>query len=546
MSLLQLTAMARLRVKTGWATSGLRSYTTPEWAFLLGPQTVPGTYIAAGVTNLEASLTARIDEFVTRNTSLAGFVAATGTISLSVGSSTCTGVGTAFTGKAGSGIRWPDAAMPRGYGYAKIVSVASDTSCTIGGYSVGSGADVAVNYSGAAISGVAFALSNNAATDGSGNVVDDFNSVYNYYDTVLALYQAWAKVDGMAPGSTILTKARTIADALADTRSLGGFNINSPASFQSTPRGAGLVGHMCRAYDGGFNDCLRNMDKYVDANAYWLDREAIGGVNAGLNYVYSVRDGAYIMMFAAILGVIHPDAARKTYFRDKAIAWCLDPCLRKYDTGALGGLRWWNRTDGLASTFSEANGTTPADYHQPFLHSLMHEAFVWVHRMMRFHNMEADPNYTTIGNAIVSAANGWWSCYQWTGNSQPANLRALAYFSGSEGQKAFGTTPLVAVTPPGAPFGLYLAGTTWDNVVEARQLNADGLANMAYAYALTSDATHRTRCLEALASCLEFQASNPSVHSSLWYVGQTEKNWNQHHRTGQKLTGWLHAGLDSL
>ena len=538
-------ASSSVTVRIKNAVGALRTFSTPEWAFLLGPQTVPGTYSAVGVPNLEASLTARIDEFVTRNTSVPGFALASGTISLTSGSSACVGVGTDFTGRTNAGIKWADATKPRGFDYARIVSVSSPTDCVIGGYSSSSGSYIPVNFAGSSISNVEFYLSNNTL-DYNGTPPDQFNSLYNYYDTVLALYQAWAKVDNMSSSSTILTRVRLMADHLADTQSLGGFVTNAPQPIVATPRGVGLVGHICRAYDGGFTECFTAFDRYVEQQSSWLDREMLGKSFGNLNYVYSVRDGAYILMFAAILGVVHPNATRRIYFRDKAIAWALDPCIRKYNLSENGGLRWWNRKGDVA-TFAEADGVTPADYHQPFLHSLMHEAFVWVHRMMRYHGMTADPNYTSIGNAIVAAANGWFSGYQWSGNGQPASIRGLAYFTGNLGQLAWGTTPLVVVTPPGTPFALLQSSTAWDKVAESRQLNADGLANVAYAYAISGDITHKNMCLEALASCFEFQAIPwTSTSSSLWYLGQTEKNWNQHHRTGQKLTGWLYAGLDNF
>jgi hypothetical protein len=521
---------------------GMRTFTDSKWAFLLGPQTVPGTYVATGIAAMESSLTARVNEFVTLNTSLPGFVAGSGTITVTNGLSTVAGVGTNFLSRVGTTMRWPDATTPKGYGYGVVCTASSNTACTIGAYSSGSGTNQATNYSGTSVSGVVVAYPN-PAQDSSGNVPADFHGTYNYYDTVLAIYQAWAKVDNQAAGSSLLTSARTIADALADTRVLGGLLMPN-IGINATPRQAALVGLACRAYDGGFNAWFDTMDRFCIDQDYWLSREKVGGSTASLPYVYSVRDEGYMLMFNAILGVMHPNVTRRDFFRDRAIAYALDPFIRKFDVAAVGGLRWFNRPENNAIT--EADGTTWANFHQPFLHAIAHEAMIWVHRMMRWHGMTATQAYVDIGAAIVSAANGWWATYQGSHNGQPATSRAVAYYSGLSGQKLFGVTPLTTVTPPGAPVALALMGTTWDNIVEGRQLNADGMANLAYAYAVSGDSAHRDRCLEAVASCFEAQAAQPSTYSSLWYVGQTEKNWNQHHRQCQKLTGWLHAGLDTF
>src|SRR5687768_6697974 len=137
---------SKRRTGAGAGPSTLLAFTSPEWAFLLGPQTVVGSYVQTGTANLESNLTSRIDEFVTRCTSLNGFVAETGTVAVTLNSSTLTGTGTTFTGKAGRAIRIPDATMECGYRYFIIVSVSSATSCVIGAYSSAAGDNTAQTW----------------------------------------------------------------------------------------------------------------------------------------------------------------------------------------------------------------------------------------------------------------------------------------------------------------------------------------------------------------------------------------------------------------
>jgi hypothetical protein len=388
----------------------------------------------------------------------------------------------------------------------------------------------------------------NTTTDANGVPVDEFNSTYNYYDTVFALYQAWSKVDDQAGGSTILTKARQIADALADTRTFGGFRLPSNYGFNTSPRTAGLIGFICRAVDGGatFNHYFDAIDAYLDGfhRNIWLERYETGALLEN-SMIASVRDGAYVLMFMAILAVCHYDSSRRTYWRDKAVELAVDPCIRR-QTIDLGGGRWKIAFSGPGEWVSESDGTTPAPVAQPFIDSLMIEALIWVHRMMRYHALTGDPDYTTIGDAIVAGCTGWYTSYEQASNGRDSNLRAVPFFSGLAGQKYQGTTALTVLTPPGSPYAIKPSGTSYFTILDSRQQNADGVAQHAYAYAINGLSAHNAAYLEALNSCFRDQANGSSLYSSLWYSGQTQKNWNQHHRMQQKGPGWLEHGLETL
>jgi hypothetical protein len=175
----------------------------------------------------------------------------------------------------------------------------------------------------------------------------------------------------------------------------------------------------------------------------------------------------------------------------------------------------------------------------------MIESLGWVLRMMRYYGLANSADYSTIKSGLLSAAEGYWHSYQYSGNGQNANLRAVAYFAGVSGQKYQGTTNLVVTAPPGSPFALKQAATDFFSIVDARQLNADGFANMSLCYGLTGDSTWKDRFFEMLNSCFADQADQPTnKYSSLWYFNQIQRNWNQHYRQGLKATGWLSAGID--
>lgn len=561
MSLALLSATARLRVRAGAGGGGggasLRTFSTPEWQFLLGPQTVPGTYVADGITNMESNLTSRASEFETRCTSVEGFIAGTGTIAVTNGSADIVGSGGAdFTGLTGRGIRIPDAGFADGYRYFLIHSVQSATTAKLGVYSFGAGNVVTATWAGTSDSGLAWSV-NNTASDGS-NVVNDFNGVYNYYDTVLGLYQGWAKTDNFAGGSASLSAARAIADHLADTRSIGGWVLPSTGAAQESARTAALIGFACRAYDDTKTDWFDGMAAYVDAQTLsLLTREATGGAYAARPNLSFVRDTAFTLMYTAVLGVVHPNTTTRDAYRDAVIAFALDPVERKAEEFASGYVRWKNTKEGTGSGsyLTASDGSTVVDYCQPFINALMIEALIWVHRMMRFHGITSGTDYDDIGALIVKSVRGWYAGYQQSSNGYNANLRALPYFTGDAGQKEKGTTDLTVTTPPGSPFAI--GATTpinWDQIVEARQRNADGLGLIGYAHALSPGAEFLDMYHEVLDSCFgDVGHSGNVTYSSLWYTiaeggnsDGTQKNWNQHHRMCQRAPAWIVGGLETF
>jgi len=532
----------------------LRTYTSREWEFLLGPQVQPGTYSATGITLFESSLTSRVNEFVTRMTTIPGFssTGATGTIAVTNGSSAVVGTGTSFTGKVGRGIKIPDGTAPGGYRYAIIVTVTDDTHCTIGGYHYGNGAYVNTNYLGVTDSGLTYQLSNTATQEGF--PPDQFNSQWNYYDTIHAIYQAWAKVDNQAGGSDLLVAARAMVEGLADTRSIGGWQINCQAGADFSPRTAALLGHMCGAVDR-HPEWWTNLAKFVDAqNPTWLGRELPAGSRGGLPHLLSVRDAAYMQMFTAALAALHPNAGSRTTYQTAAVNYAVNALIRKR-TETNGGYLWKVVTSTQDSTWvTEADGTTIAAAAQPFLNSLLIESLIWTHRMLRFNGVTSGADYDTIGNAIVEGCRGWYSTYRQASNGFGATLRAVSYWAGLEGQKVKGTTALTVATPPGAPFAINDSGSTWSIIMDERQQNADGFGNLGYAYALSGDTAFLDMYHEVLASCFEFMGSNPTKLSSEWYgIGDgsafpgTQKNWNQNHARGShKGLGWIVGGLETF
>jgi len=537
----------------------LRTATSADWAFLVGPQVVPGTYAGVGIANMESNLTSRVDEFVTRCTSVPGYVAGVGTIAVTNGSATVVGTGTDFTGSAGRFIRITAADAPYGYWYQKIISVQSATQCTMGFYSAASGSDTARGYLGTTDSGLSYAI-NNLTKDGSGNFVSDFNANYNYYDTVLGLYQAWSKVDNQSGGSAILTKARQIADHLADTANLCGFVANAPdLGFLSSTREAAMMGFACRALDAR-PAWFTAFDQFTDSQGdTLLRREKLGQVYGANSYFY-VRDASYALMFCAMLGVLHPNSTRRAYFAGKAVEWALDPIIRK--AVALpnsGGLRWMSLTAVVDGTWiTAANGTTVVPATQPFINSITIQALVWVHRMLRRNGTTSGANYDAITAAILGGVRGWYKSYQQASNGFPANRRSQAYWVGNDDERLNGGTTLTTVTPPGTPFGIVPTGSTWDNITNDRQLAADSLGNIGYAHALSPGAEFLNMFHEVASSCFEFAANNstnPIQYGSYWYsqaeggqATQSQKNWNQHHGVGgcHRALAWITGGLETF
>lgn len=550
MNLALLSAVSRLRVRPsagGGGGGNLRTFTSPEWAFLLGPQVVPGTYATAGMTNMEAAPASQWAGYQALMTELDGFVAQSGTVSVTQGSSTVTGSGTTFTGLAFRHIKIPDASHGSGYRFHRIRSVASDTELTLERYNHNSGNWEAHNWGGTTASGLAWEI-NNTTTGTGDNAPNAYMSAYAYYDAIFAGYQYWAHAYNMAEG-TWIDNVRITADHLADCIPTMLMADTTTQGILDAPRQVPMMGWVCRALDEGaaFDHYWDTMDLFVTAQITpFLGRHAIGGSSPDGDF--SPREGGYMLMYAAILGALHPNTTRRDYWRDQATNLAIDPVDRKADTGSWGS-RWNFVFDANGPHLTLADGTTLAPAASLLLIGILVESLVWVHRMMRYRgtHLTRAADYAIIGDMIVEGVRHCWASYQ-----QDSNVRGLSYLTGKSGDKRDGWRDLIVPDPPNdtgfATDPYVLTGNDfndWGGIVVVRQRQADWIANIAYAHVLDPAGGWDTVWAEVMASCFEFQAASSNTFSSLWYSTNATR-FNQHYRACLKGPGWMAGGLETF
>jgi hypothetical protein len=348
---------------------------------------------------------------------------------------------------------------------------------------------------------------------------------------------------------------------------MGGLQINAVSGFGGSPREVGLPGFICRALDGK-PQWWPNIVKYVESQStVWLARHLPTGTNGSEPHLGSPRDAAYMLMFNAMLGAVHPDAAVRTKFVAAAVNYATNAVIRKRTETAAGYI-WKNKTtknDSVWLTGPDGVATVPAA--QPFINALVIESLIWTHRMMRFHGTTSGAEYDAIGTAIIEGVRAWFAGYRDARNGFDARLRSVAYIVGRAGDLRNGNVgpnglvgqPLILPVPPDSPdFAVSPTATTWDEIVNSRQLNADGFGSAGYAFALTGDPFFHGVYDEGLDSCFGDMASNkvtPNLYGSLWMgpedgsaIGrQSQKNWNQHHgRNAHRGIGWIIGGLESF
>jgi|GEM_PF-3576514 len=183
----------------------------------------------------------------------------------------------------------------------------------------------------------------------------------NYYDLGLVMYAAYYR----SGDPRFLTYARKVTDSWWQAPNIAQGTTTDASNPQWwTPRNVALGGLMLRALDGR-PELWPWIEKYV-RNQFnvW-----IGARLQDTELYYGVRDGGYMLLYAAWLAQVHPSPTVRAEFRQKA----LDGAVRYYARLQYsdGSWRWVDNTAG-----------TPGGYFmQPFMVGLLLDGMVAVHRM---------------------------------------------------------------------------------------------------------------------------------------------------------------------
>ena len=354
-----------------------------------------------------------------------------GTVSVTKGSNTVVGANTKFVSDlAGSGaythrlLLVDSSGMTRSFVLTRVID---DTHLT-----------VSVAWPLAAASGLQISKV-------SGDESDSYINL-NYYDQALCQY-----INYYRTGDTrFLSYARKIADSWWGIPEIAEGRAEVENSL--APRNASLNGLMLRALDGR-PEMWPWITTYVREQFHiWVGlRVKYDG------FYFGIRDPGYMLLYAANLARVHPDAKVRAEFREKV----LDAAINYYG-------RLQNADGGFYFNLDSIDLTT-----QPFQVGILAEGLIAAHRLT------GDEKIKLV--ILKSAEHQFKRCYNARG------WRGMYYFVGGKTKdtKESCEKGCGAASNPFPPSDTSL-------ITEVRQLNGTTIHQFGYAYLISGDANYKT------------------------------------------------------
>jgi hypothetical protein len=334
----------------------------------------------------------------------------------------------------------------------------------------------------------------------------------NYYDLPLTEYVAYQRTKD----PVFLAYARKCADAWWQHPQW--IKSGTKLDFENgepVPRHAGIGGLILRALDGR----PEMWDWIVAYTRYefdiWLGLRVN---NSSLHY--GVREGAFMLHYAAWLAATHPDLAVRAEFLTKAENISVNYFGRlQYPDGSW---RW----DTAPDEFVDTDGGTLQGITQPFMVGLLLNALIDVHRLSTNGTVKASIQ-RQLTQSCLNLFNHSYRRFEPTG-IPGVNWRSFWYFDHG------GTS----INPRKYEFGggSYTAADissqgTWV-IANERQLTATIFSAYAYAYLLTGDPAFR----EAGAELVD--AAFVGTDGFRGFAADTAKNYSQTYRMGGRYFAW--------
>jgi hypothetical protein len=316
----------------------------------------------------------------------------------------------------------------------------------------------------------------------------------NYYDLGLALYTLYYR----SGDPQHLALARKVADSWWQVPNIN--NGTQPIENSLAPRGASLGGLMLRALDG-----RPEMWPWIVEYTRYMFQVWVGARVNNNQLHYGVRDGGYMLLYAAWLAKVHPDPVIRAEFLGKARQAATQYYARlQYPDGSW---RWAD--EGVVGHFM-----------QPFMVGLLLDGMVAVHRLtgdaqIRTAILKSVENLFMVGyrkNEPVAGLPG----VSWRG------MWYLVYSQGCE-------TGCGAMELPGG----------WDTnaIREVRQLTPTTIHAFGYAYQLTNDPKYRQWGDELFAATFG-KGQGPLADAYYGLADFREKEYNAAYRSSGRYLAW--------
>ena len=328
----------------------------------------------------------------------------------------------------------------------------------------------------------------------------------HYYDLGLSLYNAYYRTGD----AKYLTLARKVADSWWKSSWISQGTVRNFDSAGPPPRHVGLGSLMLRALDGRpeFWDYINAYTRYhFDL---WVKRRM-----ANATLYYGVREGAFMLQYAAWLAKAHPDATIRAGFLADVEAAAVNYYGRLQQ--ADGSWRW----DDF--DYVDTDGGTLKGITQPFMIGLLLAALIDVHRITSSATVKA-----SIQTQLTRACKHLYTAGPFTNqhvNTLNLNVRGFHYFYHG------GTT----VNP--SKYALGNLPTDWNptdrsDIQNARQAIGPIIAAYGYTYLITGDPEYK-RMGDDL-----WDAAYSSTDSVRNYMAGDAKSLNQNVRRAASYLAW--------
>lgn len=457
------------------------TFPSPEIEFIIGPQVKSGTATNPGAQWFDQNAIDRGLSLCAAFPDVAhtpGNVLISGTVSVTNGSKIVIGTGTRFLTEAKDYAIIANGSAGR---IVKIVaSVESDTSLAL-----------TLPWQGATLSGQSMSSPTSTETD-------DYSGYQNYYDFALTQYMNYYRTNDLR----LQACARKVADSWWSQPSIDyGRNLASRHDGIFAPRSASLSGLMLRALDGRPEMWVWITDyvdyhfrNWVEVPTGWAEKDP-----ATAPLYFGVRDGGFMLLYAANLAAVHPDPSVRADFKSRVLRCAVNyyATLQKPD----GSYRW--NDDGFPFSGIE----------QPFMVGILNEGMIAVHRLTGNERVKA---------AIIKSAE-----HEFLHSYNPNGWRSMYYFV----HGTIGNPPVPCETGCGNASNPF-PPVDRSLVDEARQLNGTVIHVFGYAYAITGNEEHVRRGDEV------FDATFSGADGHRGLANARGKEYNECYRSAGKYLGW--------
>ena len=314
----------------------------------------------------------------------------------------------------------------------------------------------------------------------------DYYLNLNYYDQALIHYTNYYRTGDV--------RFRDAARKIADSWWQAPFIDEGRASVDNViaPRHVSLNGLMLRALDG-----RPEMWPWIVKFTRTMFDIWVGQRIKYPALYYGVREGGYMLLFAANLGKVHPDKDVRAEFQRKALD---------------GAVNWYARVQFPDGSWRWGDDAWVGDATQPFQIGLLLEGLIAVHRLTN------DPRVKT------SIIKGTEALYLQGYN--PKGWRAMYYLAHGAWKDGTRCEPGCGAAASRFP------PSDINQIAEARQLNATCIHTFGYAYALTADEKFKQWGDEIFDATFGHKDSYRGLASS------RAKEYDESYRSAGKYLAW--------